>query len=219
MKYTREEKIRVLNSDLPKQIKKVNKQIYLHSRERESGELYRHKPCTYEESIEALRLLSAHPDFDIACKLNRSYKDKIRRLRQRLSFMLENGNCIFLTLTFTDFYITLPFEQLRRYIRQYLNSLNCHYICNADWGEKNGRLHFHAIVMLDNIEHSSYKYGAINFKRIYNCEESSRRLAHYLVKLSQHCVKDSTKLTNIMYSKHKFNLFDFGLIPLFHLRN
>lgn len=214
MKYTREEKIRVLNSGLSKQIKKVNKQIYLHSRERETGELYQHKTTTYEESIEALRLLSDNPDFDCACRINRSYKDKLRRLRQRLSFMLESGNCLFLTLTFTDFYIDFDYNVLRKFIRNFLNSLNCHYIANADWGDKNGRLHFHAIVMLDKIDYSSYKYGSINFKRIYNCVDSCNCLAHYMVKLTQHSLKNSTQLTNIMYSKHKFSFSDFGFIPL-----
>lgn len=201
MKYSYSERLRVINSGLPTQLKKVSKQLYLHSRERIDGELYRNKVNSFDECLAELHSLESSPDFDCAVKINRSYKDRQMRLRKRLSYMMECGSCLFLTLTFDRFYITLDYKTLRQYIRQYLNSLNCLYVANADYGSKNGRLHFHAVVQLDSIIFDSYKYGNIDFRRIYLSDDSCKRLSHYLVKLSNHSIKNSTRFSSIMYSR------------------
>lgn len=63
--------------------------------------------------------------------------------------MVGSGNAKFLTLTFNDsFFDRGTSEDTRRkYIRRFLKEQCQEYVANVDYGDKNGREHFHAIVV------------------------------------------------------------------------
>lgn len=131
-------------------------------------------------------------------KINHSSYYRVKRLNERIKAMISNP-CIFLTLTFTNEYISLKGETLRKYVQRYLNSLNCPYVANIDFGKKNGRLHYHALVQIDRVNYKDWIYGDLDFKKVYN--DNSKAISKYISKLTNHAIKETTKGCKIMYSR------------------
>ena len=79
------------------------------------------------------------------------------------------------------------------------------YVANVDYGAKNHREHYHAVVMCDNIDHKSWRYGAINFKRInYDADiDTINKLSMYVAKLTNHAIKETCKRCYLIYPKIK----------------
>lgn len=124
---------------------------------------------------------------DARLKWNRLFQ-KRTRIKKDIEKIL-NKECIFLTLTFDDKHIDLIDKRQR--IRRWLQILKCNYIGNVDYGELNGRIHYHVIVQCDHVDYDSYKYGSINGERIV--VKNVDALKRYIVKLSNHACKESTK--------------------------
>ena len=131
------------------------------------------------------------------------------RLQARIKHFLQSGECIFLTLTFTDETLskTSP-ETRRRYVTRYLKSVSDKYVANIDYGAKNGREHYHAIVVGDKIDFSPWRqYGNINGRHV-RVESDPKQLARYVSKLSNHAIKTTNKRCVIIYSKNIFRDYD-----------
>lgn len=138
-------------------------------------------------------------------KINKASYERTKRLKNRISDMLLNGNCIFLTLTFNDETLqdTTPKER-RVAVSRYLKSFNCKYVANIDFGSQNHREHYHAVINCDNISFDGWrKYGNINAERIRNRDIKSdkTKLAKYICKLSNHAIKETTKRSSLIYSR------------------
>ena len=127
------------------------------------------------------------------------------KIKERIEYMLLNGSCIFLTLTFNDETLNnSTSEDRRRFVRRYLKSFNCPYVANIDFGNKNHREHYHAIINADCIDYSNWrKYGNINGERIRNrnIKSDKTKLAKYICKLSNHAIKETTKRSALIYSR------------------
>lgn len=126
------------------------------------------------------------------------------RLWKRIYSMLCKGDCIFLTLTFTDNDLShSTFDDRRRWVRRYLKSQSDYYIANIDFGEKNGREHYHAVIMASEVDYSGWntKHGNINGKRIHCGIDDAKRLSKYVSKLTNHAIKDTAKSFRIIYGK------------------
>lgn len=91
-------------------------------------------------------------------------------------------------------------------IKSCLNDiLDSLYILNIDFGSKNDREHYHCILATD-FDFSSDIY----FKLTYPCfsylekcvikDKSIERICKYINKLSNHAVKDTTKMSRIYYN-------------------
>lgn len=130
---------------------------------------------------------------------------RTKRLRNRIENILLSGNCLFLTLTFNDNTLNSTSADTRRqYVRKYLKSFNCMYVANIDFGAKNHREHYHAVVGLDNIDLSLWRnYGNINVQKVRNnsIELNKKRLSKYICKLSNHAIKETTKRSCLIYSR------------------
>lgn len=169
-----------------------------------------------------------HEDLTEAEKIISSQNRRISRLRSRITLFL---NCKeptnFLTLTFSDTILqnSTP-EERRRYVVRYLKSQSAHYIANLDFGELNGREHYHAVI-LGNVDLEPWRqYGAINVQNVGNRKELTRKtvpkrykdldeetattlmrrdtekkLAKYVAKLTNHAIKKTTKRSAIIYSR------------------
>jgi len=137
-------------------------------------------------------------------KINRADYKRGQHLKDKVNSLLKMP-CLFLTYTFTN--DTLKkyqnVESLRRFVRRHLNSLGCQvrYIANIDYGSKNDRVHYHAIVQTDYIDPTTWSYGALNVKRITN--PNSRALGKYISKLTNHAIKDTAKCNRVIYSRYK----------------
>lgn len=161
-------------------------------------------------NIEKQRLLSSYLHTELvkkygklqfdnyAVKINRNYYYRKTRLTKSISKLL-NKPCLFLTITFTNKTLnTTSYVYRRNLISRLLQKYL--YIANVDYGELNGREHYHAIIQSDSIDCQLFKkYGTINAQHIYNPDDE--RLAKYISKLTNHAIKNSTKNSRIIYSK------------------
>lgn len=134
-------------------------------------------------------------------KINKAFYNRLQRLKERVLFIINSGKGIFLTLTFTDCILKNTNAETRKmYIWRFLKSLNCRYIANIDFGAKNHREHYHALVEIESVDNKLYSYGAINFQRVHDTSDSVK-LSKYIAKLTNHALKETTKRNVIMYSK------------------
>lgn len=133
-------------------------------------------------------------------RLAESERRKYQRIKQYINALLCD-TCLFLTMTFTDDILNSTTAQTRRrYINDYLKSLNCKWIGNIDFGKLNGREHYHAIAQIDFIDTHIYKYGNLDVKKI-NLSSDAGKLANYINKLVVHSIKSTTHNCRIMKSK------------------
>ena len=123
------------------------------------------------------------------------------RLRSRIELMLNLGECIFLTFTFTDVSLAkYNNDYLCLCVKRFLNLYSALYIANVDYGKENGRIHYHAVALTSHVNFKAWKFGAINAQRIHSVEDSLC-LARYVTKLSNHALKESTRRQSIIYSR------------------
>lgn len=150
-----------------------------------------------------------HNGFDSwkeAEKINYATYKRVKRLSDKITDMLKSGNCLFLTLTFTNEVLASTSADTRKqYIRKFLKSLNTTYIANIDFGKENHREHYHAIVLIDKITSEQRKRynelcGSLNFKKVRKTSEP-KSLAKYVSKLTNHAIKETTKRNAIIYSR------------------
>lgn len=141
-------------------------------------------------------------------RINKATFNRVVRLKKRITEMMLDGQCLFATLTFTDDCLNRSsVEDRRRYVQRYLKSLGCRYVANIDYGGKNGREHYHAIIRIDkiNLGKDNYwtrNYGNINIEKVRIKNASpSKSLAKYISKLTNHAIKESTKRSCYIYSR------------------
>ena len=94
-------------------------------------------------------------------------------------------------------------ETRRKYVSRCLKKYNTLYVANIDFGKKNGREHYHAVISIDKVDNKDWLYGDIDFKRVRNknIEEDKKRLSKYIAKLSNHAIKETTKRCCLLYSR------------------
>lgn len=142
-------------------------------------------------------------------KIFNSDKSRQYRLRVKIRFLLLHFNCTFVTLTFNDFILDKTSESTRRqYVSRFLNTLDCPYIANIDFGDDTDREHYHAIVgcRLSSSQLSLWRnsFGLIFVRRIRRSFVSSLRLGKYVSKLANHAIKETCKRGALLFSrKHK----------------
>ena len=127
---------------------------------------------------------------------------RVKRLRIRAEQMILSNHAVFVTLTFRDdVFETTSVETRRRYVARFLKQSCDTYVANIDFGEKNGREHYHAIVD-SKINPLEWKYGSCNVERIRPCKNDSVAVSKYLTKLTSHAIKESTgHAYRLIYSK------------------
>lgn len=171
---------------------------------------------TYDTLYHFNRSLSSDIDemFPLADKTALRMLDSMYHRKQRLYNRIEKmfssyDDCVFLTLTFTDYYLkhtneTFDSDPRRLAIRRFLKRFDC-YVGNVDFGDDNGREHYHAIVnrRVTDEEADFYRrnYGNINFEMIHKVDVSSERLSKYMTKLCNHALKASTRRSALLYSR------------------
>lgn len=132
-----------------------------------------------------------------------AYYKRVKRLKDKIKHMLESGNCLFLTFTFTDKCLQTTSKDTRRQkVRRYLNLYDTEYVANIDFGKKNGREHYHAVIQIDKVDSKLYNYGALSFKRVRSASDY-KKLAKYISKLTNHAIKETTQSNYIIYSRKR----------------
>lgn len=140
--------------------------------------------------------------FDCAVRINESKQRKACRVKKKIADLVINCNAVFITLTFNDKTLAkTDTEKRRRLVQRYLKS-NCkEYVANIDFGALNGREHYHAVVSNDINFEPWYKYGVINAERVRPYEDSNKRLARYITKLTNHALKVGAIAPRLIYSR------------------
>lgn len=135
--------------------------------------------------------------------LYNSQNKRVKTLKKKITEMLSLGKCCFLTLTFDDETLQNTTAETRKdYVRRFLKENYSKYIANIDYGAKNGREHYHAIVLLNELANFKrwHKYGAIKSKNIWQTN-SEIKISKYITKLTNHAIKETCKRSAIIYSR------------------
>lgn len=142
------------------------------------------------------------PMWQEAKKINNASYKRTLRLKERIQKMLLMGQCQFLTLTFSNGTLQTTTEETRKkYIRRYLKENSIHYVANIDFGGKNGREHYHAIVLTEKVNYTDWHiHGAIKAEKIKTSEDFTA-LAKYVNKLANHAIKETTRRNHLIYSR------------------
>lgn len=137
-------------------------------------------------------------------RLNDSYKHRIARLRKKISDIISiDSNIFFLTFTFNNLCLNNTDSNTRRkYVRRWLKDNTINYVGNIDFGEKNHREHYHALVACNRVDTSSWlDHGAMNFEQVHLSDKVDEKLAKYINKFMYHAIKETTKRQHIIYSR------------------
>lgn len=139
--------------------------------------------------------LNAAVDQRIISKAIANRKQKKKRANAYLKDMACAYDALsFVTLTFDDPSLASTSEQTRkRYVQRWLNQNTRDYYANQDFGKKNGREHYHAVVAFnDKIE--PWEYGFSKFRKVKDKDENqtSYKLSGYITKLANHAGKLGT---------------------------
>ena len=133
---------------------------------------------------------------------------KISRIKKRFVYLVSNYSFIyFCTFTFDNDYIDKCDRTKRDLIKFSLLSFDSDikYIINVDYGSKKEREHYHGIIATNNTgnlrKHLKNVYPCLTSCDFVPCSCSDiKKVSKYINKLSNHCIKDSTKNKRILYN-------------------
>lgn len=133
---------------------------------------------------------------------------------------LTSAKMVFGTITVNDDFLKLDYSNQVKKIQRYIKKSFFYAIKNADYGEKNDRLHYHFIGLtfeelipigrkshkgrtLYNIKNDKWKDGFTPCYEIIPYDtKDKKRLSNYLVKLNNHSNKISTKNSKLSILKN-----------------
>lgn len=193
-------KAKILQTDLPKDINKIDRLKYKHQALGIIEDV--NFDYEYEEMMLMLEGGFSEDDIKEARKINKASYQRVKRLYQRIEKYLSEGRCIFATLSFTDDVLSSTSKETRRkYVSRFLKSISNLYIANIDFGKTTGREHYHAVIVIDKIARGSWSYGFDKYKKIRCDNLATIKLAKYISKLTNHAIKESTKRNAYIYSR------------------
>lgn len=171
-----------------------------------SRDLYKletNQDFNFDSFLQTYNFFDNQPNLKKVCdNLNKARYKRSNRLEGYIEKMLKYGQCSFLTLTFKDDVLQATSEATRRqYVSRFLSMFSPYYIANIDYGGKNGREHYHAIIMhKKSIDLSIWrdKYGSINIEPIH--VKNADCLSKYMTKLTNHAIKDTGRSKRVIYS-------------------
>ena len=148
-------------------------------------------------------ILSQYSIFHLkeAIRIHNAKVHRVTRLKRRIESICSE-RAYFLTLTFTDDVLSRTDEKTRRkYVSRSLKSISSDYVANIDYGSKNEREHYHAVVRADYIDYHFWSYGIMYAEVISSNDDSFLLLSKYVSKLTNHAIKETCKRKAIIYSK------------------
>lgn len=147
-------------------------------------------------------------------KILKARYQKVGRIKRRLIYLLTRCEYIwFCTFTFDNYYINKSDRTKRDLIKRVLNTHDFKYILNIDYGKKTEREHYHCIIGTDiNFDVNQF------IQSYYPCFSCSiickkgrgdfNRLSKYINKLTNHCIKATTKRQRLVYNFKGYDIFD-----------
>jgi len=202
-------KAKVLNNGMVEAQRKLSLTYFKKYQEEkaliENGEIIENWIPLNDNEIKTYEMMAqAFPvEWKEAYRVNDASYKRVKRLKERIKSMITSGSCIFLTLTFKPDVLESTNEDTRkRYVKRALKTMSNNYVANIDYGEKNEREHYHAIVLCDKVSQEQWKYGNLDFERVRtNQEDSPVKIAKYITKLTNHAIKETVKQNRMIYSR------------------
>jgi len=204
-------KAKVIQSGLAKTQRQVSLTLYLKVKEDgikyhtgEIVELKKPMDLNLAKEIQETQSLLHPNEWKEAENVNNASYRRTKRLKEKITNMLLTGSCIFLTLTFNDNCFNSTNEDTRkRYVKRYLKEISSCYIANIDYGSKNEREHYHALVLCDKVDGKRWRElcGNINFERVKITTDCETKMAKYINKLTNHAIKETTRRNCVIYSR------------------
>lgn len=196
---TREEISQVMKDNAISKITKRRKENIFQEYNEDTGQIdfynkYQQKEADSEE-------------LGLEFRLYQGNKKRRERIKARIERMYQTKKALFLTLTFSDkmFARNCSPETRRRYISRFLKSECSEYLANIDFGKKNEREHYHAVVVPKTIIHFE-KYrdlfdSNINAKKIRFDDTSIKFVGRYINKLTNHALKENGFYKRLIFSR------------------
>lgn len=146
--------------------------------------------------------LYGYTTLKVANNLNRASYYRTARLKERIREAVLSGSAWFITITFSPETLAKTNEKTRRvYVSRWLKSLTPFYVANIDYGLKNEREHYHAVITSDKRPPKSWSYGFVDILKVKTTETDTKRVSKYISKLTNHAIKNTTKSKRIIYSR------------------
>lgn len=139
-------------------------------------------------------------------KMLKARYQKVSRIKRRLVYLLSRSSYVwFCTFTFSNDYINKCTRTKRDLIKSVLNTHDFKYMLNIDYGKKTEREHYHCVLGTDiNFDVNQFiqsEYPCYCLAIPCKVEEADfQRLAKYINKLTNHCIKATTKRQRILYN-------------------
>lgn len=209
-------KAELINSSLFNEYKKIRKSIQYFIRFGNGEEFFNEN--LYIEEVKCKGLYNYQTALELENFYNNTYKEdwnecrkiynahinRVKRVKDKVTKIFNTNKCIFVTLTFNDNSLNdLSSLTRRRYVQRFLEECSEDYVGNIDFGKKNEREHYHAVVQADKVDNTLWKYGIINFERVRSNVEDTSRISQYIAKLVNHAIKESTKQCRLLYPKKR----------------
>lgn len=142
--------------------------------------------------------------YKTALNISHGQRAKKRRVKSKIGAIVEQGACVFLTLTFRDDVLASTTEETRRrYVQRFLKSQCSVYVGNIDFGSTTQREHYHALVFAPRVDMSKWKYGFAWAEVVRGTKADSEKVCKYVTKLSRHALKETAgKGRRIIYSRN-----------------
>lgn len=134
-----------------------------------------------------------------------SRRAKMKRIEAKIQGWLDRGIVDFITLTWNDAALkNNSFENRKKRIRYVLNQTCDDFIANIDFGDKNGREHYHAITLnCCDLELAALQKD-FGFICVECVNDNTSKLVEYLDKLRNHALKESAGFgKNLIYCRKR----------------
>lgn len=146
-------------------------------------------------------------------KLKSRYQ-KCSRIKKRFVYLLTRCDYIwFITFTFDNYYISKTDRTKRDLMKSVLNTHDFKYMLNIDYGKKTEREHYHCILGT-NINFDVNQFIQVNYPchcLAIQCKKGKKdfvKLSKYINKLTNHCLKSTTKNRRMLYNFKGYDIFD-----------
>lgn len=146
-------------------------------------------------------------------KILKARYQKVSRIKKRFMYLLTRYDYIWLcTFTFSNDYINKTTRTKRDLIKSVLDTHDFKYILNIDYGKQTEREHYHCVLATNwNMDVNQY------FQSHYPCFSKSiickkgrddfESLSKYINKLTNHCIKATTKRQRLLYNFRGYDNF------------
>lgn len=137
-------------------------------------------------------------------RINDAFYHRVSHLKYKVAGLISQPS-VFLTFTFRDDVLENTKANTRRQrVIRLLKSFGVPYIANIDFGKKNHREHYHALLQVPKIDCKAvikqYGYGAIKCEKVRSVDDFTQ-ISKYISKLTNHAIKETTKRSAIIYSR------------------